>query len=96
MLPIADRHAAAAQGLVDELHRDGIRAEVASPEESISKRVRTAEFDRIPYVVVLGDKEAAEGVVSVRTRGSKESQSHSRAEFTAHVLERIRKREFDP
>lgn len=96
VLPIADRHSTAAQGLTDELRADGIRAEVATPEESISKRVRTAEVDRIPYVVVLGDKEAAEGAVSVRTRGSKESRSRSRAEFTAHVLERIRKREFDP
>jgi threonyl-tRNA synthetase len=96
ILPIADRHDAAAQGLADELRGAGIRAEVSPPEESISKRVRTAEVDRIPYVLVLGDKEAAEGVVAVRTRGSKESQSQSPAEFTAHVLDRIRKRAFDP
>jgi threonyl-tRNA synthetase len=95
VLPIADRHTPAAEGLAGELRAVGIRAEVATPEESISKRVRTAEVDRIPYVLVLGDKEAAEGVVSVRTRGSKESQTKSRAEFTAHVLDRIRKREFD-
>jgi len=96
VLPIADRHAPAAQGLADALSADGVRVEVAAPEESISKRVRTAEVDRIPYVVVLGDKEAAEGVLSVRTRGSKESRTLSRAEFTAHVLDRIRRREFDP
>jgi threonyl-tRNA synthetase len=96
ILPIADRHTLAAEGLAGELQAVGLRAEVATPEESISKRVRTAEVDRIPYVLVLGDKEAADGVVSVRTRGSKESQTQSRAEFTAHVLERIRKREFDP
>jgi threonyl-tRNA synthetase len=96
ILPIADRHATAARGLADELTADGIRAEVAAPEESISKRVRSAEVDRIPYVLVLGDKEAAEGQVSVRTRGSKESATRSRAEFTAHVLDRIRTRAFDP
>ena len=96
VLPVADRHEAAAGGLSDELRGDGIRSEVAPALESIAKRVRTAELDRIPYVVVLGDKEAADGVLSVRTRGSKESKSTSRAEFTAHVLERVRKREFDP
>jgi threonyl-tRNA synthetase len=96
VLPIADRHAAAANGLADELRAEGIRVEVAAPEESISKRVRTAEVDRIPYVVVLGDTEAAGSVVAVRTRGSKVSRTQSRAEFSAHVLDRIRRRDFDP
>ena len=96
VLPIADRHSAAAQGLAESLAADGVRVELAAPEESIAKRVRSAELDRIPYVVVLGDKEAAEGVLSVRTRGSKESRTLSRAEFTAHVLDRVRRREFDP
>ena len=96
VLPIADRHEAAARGLADELRADGLRVEVAPSEESISKRVRSAEVDRIPYVLVLGDKEAAEGVVAVRTRGSKESHAQSRAEFTAHVLDRVRRRDFDP
>ncbi len=96
ILPIADRHMAAATGLADELVKDGVRAEVAAPEESISKRVRTGEVDRIPYLLVLGDREIAEGTVSVRTRGSKESESRSRPEFTAYLLARIRAREFDP
>ncbi len=96
VLPIADRHAAAAQGLADSLAAEGVRVEVAAPEESIAKRVRTAEVDRIPYVVVLGDQEAAEGGLAVRTRGSKESLHQSPAEFTAHVLDRIRRREYDP
>jgi threonyl-tRNA synthetase len=96
VLPIAERHEVAARGFADEMRADGIRVDVAAAEESISKRVRTAEVDRIPYVLVFGDKEVAEGVVAVRTRGSKETPSQSRAEFTAHVLERIRKRDFDP
>jgi len=96
VLPIADRHSPAAQGVADELEKVGIRVEVAAPVESISKRVRTAEVDRIPYVIVLGDKEATEGVLSVRIRGSKESQSRSPAEFTAYVQDRVRRREFDP
>ena len=96
VLPIADRHLAAAEGLVEALAADGARAEVAAPSESISKRVRAAELDRIPYVIVLGDKEVAEGTLSVRIRGAKESKSLSRAEFTAHLLDRIRRRDFDP
>jgi threonyl-tRNA synthetase len=96
ILPVSDRHEAAARGLLDELRAAGLRAEVATPEESISKRVRSAEVDRIPYVLVLGDKEAAEGHVAVRVRGSKESRTQSRAEFTSYALHRVRQREYDP
>ena len=96
VLPIADRHAEAARGVADELRSSGIRVEIAAPEESIAKRVRTAEVDRIPYVLVLGDKEATEGTVSVRLRGAKETQTRSRAEFLSYALERIRRRAFDP
>ena len=96
ILPVADRHEAAARGLSDELRAAGLRVELATPEESISKRVRTAEVDRIPYVIVLGDKEAAEGQVTVRVRGSKETRTQSRAEFAAHALQRVGQREYDP
>ncbi|MGI0072136.1 MAG: threonine--tRNA ligase [Thermoplasmata archaeon] len=96
VLPIADRHAPAAQGLADELRAEQIRVEVAAPEESIAKRVRTAEVDRIPYVLVLGDTEAANGTVTVRTRGSRETRTISRPEFAALVRDRVRTRAFDP
>ena len=96
ILPVTDRHAGTASGLSDELRAAGIRVEVASPEDSIAKRVRNAEVDRIPYVLVLGDREVDEGTVTVRTRGVKETRTMSRAEFAAYVLDRIRRREFDP
>jgi threonyl-tRNA synthetase len=96
VLPVADRHAEAARGLAGQLVAEGMRVEVAAPEESISKRVRTAELDRIPYVLVLGDKEAEQGLVSVRVRGAKESRTMSRPEFAAHAVDRIHRREYDP
>jgi threonyl-tRNA synthetase len=96
LLPIADRHSESARGYQEELEASGLRVELASPEESISKRIRTGEVDRIPYLVVIGDKEVADGSVSVRTRGAKESQSRGRAEFLAYVAERIRRRDYDP
>jgi threonyl-tRNA synthetase len=96
ILPIADRHTGAANRYADELRASGLRVEVATPEESIAKRVRSGEVDRIPYLLVIGDKELAEETVALRVRGSKESQSRGRAEFLAHVLERVRQRAFDP
>ncbi len=96
VLPVTDVHAAAAQGAVDELRAEGLRAEIAPSDESLPKRVRAAELDRVPYVVVLGDREVADGSVSVRIRGTKVARSMSRPEFLAHAVEKVRRREFEP
>jgi len=96
VLPVTDQHSEGARGLAEELRAVGVRVEVAGTEESLSKRVRTAELDRIPYVAVVGDREVAEGSVAVRIRGTKESRSFSRPEFISYVTDRIRRREFDP
>ena len=96
VLPVTAPHSAGAQGLGDELTAAGLRVEVTGTEESLAKRVRTAELDRVPYVAVLGDREIADGTVALRVRGRKESRSMSRGEFVAHLLERVRRREFDP
>ncbi|HYA54079.1 MAG TPA: threonine--tRNA ligase, partial [Thermoplasmata archaeon] len=96
VLPVTDRHSAAADGIVEELRALRVRAEAAGTEDSISKRVRNAEVDRIPWVVVLGDKEVNESTVALRVRGSKETRTFSRPEFLSYVADRIRRREFDP
>jgi len=96
ILPVTERQAEAASGLAQELAADGIRVQVAGTEESLSKRVRTAEVERIPYVLVLGDKETADGTVALRVRGTKDTRTLSRAELRSHIVERVRKREFDP
>jgi len=96
VLPVTDRQTSAAEGLVAELYAQGLRAEAAGTEESLSKRVRSAEVERVPYVVVLGDKEVDAGTVALRVRGSKENRTFSRPEFLAYVSQRVRERSFDP
>ncbi len=96
VLPVTDRQTSAAEGLVAELRAQGLRAEAAGTEESLSKRVRSAEVERVPYVVVLGDKEVDAGTVALRVRGSKENRAFSRPEFLAYVSQRVRERSFDP
>jgi len=96
ILPVTERQADAAEGLAAELRADRVRVEVASTEESLSKRVRTAEVQRVPYVIVLGEKEVGAGTVALRIRGTKETRSLSRPELREHLLQRIRQREFDP
>ena len=96
LLPVTEQHRDGALGFSNELRAAGVRTEVAGTEESLSKRVRTAELDRIPYVLVVGDKELAEGTAAVRLRGTREARSMSRAEFLRYVTDRIHRREFDP
>jgi threonyl-tRNA synthetase len=96
LLPVTEHQSEAAQGLAAELRADHLRVEVAGTEESLGKRVRLAEVERVPYVVVLGEKEAADGTVALRVRGTKENRSLSRPEFRALAVERVRGRSFDP
>jgi len=96
VLPVTDRHADAAKGLADELSADGLRVEIAGSEESLPKRIRASELDRVPYALVIGDRELADGSVSLRIRGQKEARVMSRAEFRSHATERVRRRDFDP
>jgi threonyl-tRNA synthetase len=96
ILPVTDRNVEAAGGLREELSARGIRTEVSEPHETLSKRVRSAELDRIPYIAVVGDAEAANGTVAVRVRGEKGQQAMSRPEFLERLLQRIQARSYDP
>lgn len=96
VLPVSDQQAVAARAYCEELLAAGLRAELSEPAESLPKRIRTAELERIPYMVVIGDKEVAAGTIAVRTRGSKETRTLSPVEFVAYALERVRQRSFDP
>ncbi len=96
VLPVTDAHGGAARAFADELAHDGRRVEVSESTESIGKRVRSAEVDRIPYVVVLGDREVADGTVALRRRGAREAVAMSRAEFRTLLADRVHRREFEP
>lgn len=96
ILPVGERHADAAVDLRDELIQARVRAAIATPDETLGKRVRSAEIDRVPYVVVIGDKELETHAFAVRRRGVKEPVTMSGAELLGHVTERIKSRAFDP
>ena len=68
VLPISDRHAGAAEGVVAELRSRGLRVDLDARSESIGKRIRENELQKIPYMLVVGDREAEEGTVAVRRR----------------------------
>ncbi|MCL2486282.1 MAG: threonine--tRNA ligase, partial [Oscillospiraceae bacterium] len=70
VLPITDRHTEASQTLRDRLRSLGVRAACDSRNEKIGFKIREARMERIPYMLVLGDKELEDGTVSVRSRNS--------------------------
>ncbi len=96
VLPVTERHRTGAEALVSELQDGGLRVEIAGSEETLPKRVRAAELDRVPYVAVVGDREIADGTVSVRVRGTREARAFSRAEFLASVVDKVRRRDLNP
>jgi len=70
--PISDKHADAAADLVGKLRAADLRVSVSAGNETIGKRIRESEKEKVPYSVVLGDKDIAAGVVSVRKRGGED------------------------
>ncbi len=69
VLPISDRHVEDAERVAAELRASGLRVEVDDRTESIGKKIREAELRKAPYMLILGDKEAEAGNVSVRRHG---------------------------
>jgi threonyl-tRNA synthetase len=81
VLPIADRHLPYAASVRDRLVAAGLRVEVDERYEKIGYKIREAQLQKIPYMLVVGDKEAAEGTVSVRARAGGDQGSSGLEEF---------------
>jgi threonyl-tRNA synthetase len=85
VLPISDRHADAAEAARSDLTVAGVRVEIDARAESVGKRIRDGELAKVPYLLVIGDREADGGLVSVRARHGEDAGSMSVADFAARV-----------
>jgi len=83
ILPVGEGHHAGATTIAERLRADGYRVELAEPTETIGKRIRAAELDKIPFVVVYGDRESEESL-AIRERGGGQTQE-SLADFAAKL-----------
>ena len=90
VLPIADRHLAHARGVRDRLASAGLRVELDERQEKIGYKIREAQLQKVPYMLVTGDREAADGTVSVRSRSAGELGSRPVDDFIAAALEETR------
>ena len=83
VLPIADRHAAYAAEVQATLAAEGLRVGLDDRQEKIGYKIREAQLQKVPYMLVVGDKEVAEGTVSVRSRQGGDLGSRPVREFLA-------------
>jgi threonyl-tRNA synthetase len=89
VLPIADRHAGYAQTVRDRLEAAGLRVELDARQEKINYKIREAQLQKIPYMLVAGDREAADGTVSVRSRSGGDQGARRIDEFVQMALREI-------
>ncbi len=87
MIPIAERHVEYANKVADQLKSAGVRVEVDPRNEKMNAKIREHAMLKVPFLLVVGDKEAEAGKVNVRTRGHEKTADMPTAEF----VEKIRK-----
>jgi threonyl-tRNA synthetase len=89
IIPVADRHLDYAYKLEAELRSAGIRSEVDARSERMNLKIRQAQLDKVPYMLVVGDKEVAMATVSVRLRSGEQIDAQSFASFEKTVTTAI-------
>jgi len=87
VVPIADRHAERAGEIVERLRGAGLRAHMDDSRETVSRKVRDAQLMKVPYVLVVGDKEVEAGTVSVRDRAGVEVRGVALEGFVARAVD---------
>jgi threonyl-tRNA synthetase len=101
LVPVATKHLPACRKLVKELMAVGIRVDLADPEDTVGKRIRTYEKLKVPYMLVIGDKEASahggsasggKAKLQVRVRGKQKLLAITRKQFITRVEREIERR----
>ncbi|MFA5088979.1 MAG: threonine--tRNA ligase, partial [Candidatus Omnitrophota bacterium] len=90
IIPIQEEHFDYAKKLKEDLQASGLRVIIDQRNETLNKRIREATLKKIPYVLIVGDKEISEGKIAVRKRGSGEQGTKRVDEFILQVQEEIK------
>ncbi len=90
ILPIADRHAEYARSVEERLSSAGLRVTVDARQEKIGYKIREAQIQKIPYMLVVGDREVAEDSVAVRSGGTGDRGTQTVNGFLQAALEEVR------
>ena len=95
LLPITDKHAKYAEKIAQQIEESGIRVEKDLRNEKIGFKIREAQIQKIPYMIILGDKEVESSTLGVRRRRSKETRNLNLKMFLDEVNEAVEKRTID-
>jgi threonyl-tRNA synthetase len=85
MIPISERHAEYASKVAAQLKAIGVRVEVDARNEKMNAKIREHAMQKVPFLLVVGDKEAEAGKVNVRTRGKEKTEDMAATEFVAKI-----------
>lgn len=96
ILPITDDHIEYGRELMNQLKGAGIRVDLDDRSEKLGYKIREAEMQKIPYILVIGEKEKQTGTVSVRVRGMKDQGLHKVVDFINTITEEAKGRVIQP
>jgi len=89
ILPISDKYLEYAQAVKTALRKHKVRVEIDERQEKIGKKIREAELNRVPYMLVIGEKEVAENKLSIRRQGKGDAGQQTVDEFVKNIVEEI-------
>jgi threonyl-tRNA synthetase len=92
VLPISDRHRDYAAGVRDKLVAAGLRVDLDDRQEKIGFKIREAQLQKVPYMLVAGDRESSEGTVAVRSRSGGDLGARPVDAFMTDAIEEIRRK----
>jgi threonyl-tRNA synthetase len=92
VIPVADRHLGFARGVKEQLAEKNLRVEVDDSQNSMQKKIRDNSRQKIPYLLIVGDREAEQGSVNVRKRGEKQQVEMDLGEFAEAVSGEVNSR----
>lgn len=92
IITVSDNNNNYAKQVERDLRLAGVRVETDIENESVGKKIRNAVLEKVPYILVLGDKEMADGTVAVRRRGSKDTETIAYKDFENSILNEIKNR----
>ena len=93
VIPVSEKSMEYATGVYEKLRAAGIRTELDHKDEKVGYKIRQAQLEKVPFMLVLGEKEAAEGAITVRSRDKGDLGSAQLDEFIADVKKMVESRE---
>ncbi|MFA6551317.1 MAG: His/Gly/Thr/Pro-type tRNA ligase C-terminal domain-containing protein, partial [Patescibacteria group bacterium] len=90
LVAVSEKHISHCESLAAELREHNIRVEIDASDETVGNKIRKAVNEKVPYMLVIGDKEMQSVNLNVRDRGSKETREIAKDKFIAEVVEKVK------